>query len=138
MHFPVLSLKDWWYWGKERRSEYSFGMSFCFWEWMHLIWDRINKVIIKRFRNFFFVEYFYVFHCDKIGKRVIGDSFVPNNFFYNIPRFFNIIFVWINNVWIIVFLWFVFQRFEKCFVLFTIQLLLRVWKCLIVNAQRSS
>ena len=83
----------------------------------------INKTIIKRLRNFFFVEYFSVFHREEIEKRGIGESFVSNNFFHNIPRLFYIIFIWINKIWIIVLLWFPFRRFEKCFVLFIMQFL---------------
>ena len=63
------------------------------------------------------------FTVKKLGKRGIGESFVSNNFFHNIPRLFYIIFVWINKIWIIVLLWFPFRRFEKCFVLFIMQFL---------------
>ena len=87
-------------------------MTFRFREWRQLSWDDIKKINIKCFRNSFFVEYLSGFHSDKIGKRGISDSFVSNNFFHNIPCFFINIFVWIDKIWIIVFLLFHFQKFE--------------------------
>ena len=58
-----------------------------------------------------------VFYRDKIGKRGIGigDSFVSNNFFHNIPRFFYITFVWINKIWINSFSLVSFSKIRKVF-----------------------
>ena len=90
---------------------------------------KLGPILTKQLINAFAISFLpniSVFHRDKTGKRGITDSFVSDNFFYSMPGFFDIIFAWINKIWIVVFLWFLLQRFKKWFVLFIIQFLFRV------------